>query len=428
MWLAGASGILSIIVKHSPTRAGHQALTLGLASLGFVSLGLPEGLLGVAWPSIRATFDLPLDALGLLLATFASGYFVSSAFSGRVIARLGVGLALAASCAVTGVSLLGYALAPAWPPMVALGVALGLGAGTIDAGLNTYAAVAHGPRVLNWMHAAFGVGAAVGPLVMTALLSSGLPWSSGYVIVAAAQMSLAVGYGLTRQRYINPPPSLARGQEPSASGQHSARAMLARPLIWLSLLLFFVYVGIEAAAGQWSFSLFTLARGTPAQIAGVLVSAYWACLTLGRLAFGVLITRISSDTVLRACMLVTVLAAGVIWLNVPLVSWLAVGLLGLVLAPVFPVLIADTPRRLGAARAADAIGLQVAAAVAGGAAIPAGMGVLAARLGLEVIGPCLVGAALVQLVLHEALIRRACEPPQSARSRSNEAASFPPGA
>jgi fucose permease len=204
--------------------------------------------------------------------------------------------------------------------------------------------------------------------------------------------------------------------------------MLGQPLIWLSLLLFFVYVGIEAAAGQWSFSLFTLARGTPPQIAGVLVSAYWACLTLGRLAFGALITRLSNDMVLRACMLVTVLAAGVIWLNVPLVSWLALGLLGLVLAPVFPVLIADTPRRLGAARAADAIGLQVAAAVAGGAAIPAGVGVLAARLGLEVIGPCLVGAALVQLVLHEALIRRACEPPRSARSRSNEAASFPPGA
>lgn len=424
--MAGATGIVSIIVAHSPTHDRGTALTLGLASLGFVSLGLPEGLLGVAWPSIRATFDLPLDALGLLLTTFASGYFLSSAVSGRVIFRLGVGLALAGSCAVTGVSLLGYALAPAWPAMVGLGFVLGLGAGTIDAGLNTYAAVAHGPRVLNWMHAAFGLGAAAGPLVMTALLSSGFSWSTGYVLVAVAQLALAAGYGATRRRYIAPVHPTA--QASTRSSGSSARAMLARPLIWLSMVLFFVYVGIEAAAGQWSFSLFTLGRGTPAQIAGVLVSAYWAGLTVGRVVFGVLVTRVSNDGLLRGCMLVTVLAAGLIWANVPVASWLALPLLGLVLAPVFPILIADTPWRLGAGQTANAIGLQVAAAVAGGAALPAGLGVLAARLSLEVIGPCLVGAALVQLVLHEALIRRAFEPPQSARSQSSEAASFPPGA
>src|ERR671933_2792714 len=126
-----------------------QRIALVMASLGFVSLGLPEGLLGVAWPSIRASFDLPLDALGLLLATFATGYFVSSAASGAALGRLGVGTALAASCAMTGCALIGYAFAPAWSTMVALGGVLGLGAGTIDGGLNTYAAVAHGARVLN---------------------------------------------------------------------------------------------------------------------------------------------------------------------------------------------------------------------------------------------------------------------------------------
>src|SRR5947207_10347579 len=101
-----------------------------MASLGFVSLGLPEGLLGVAWPSIRASFDLPLDALGFLLATFATGYFVSSAVSGRVLSRFGIGEALAASCAITGTSLVGYSVAPSWPAMVVLGGVLGLGAGT----------------------------------------------------------------------------------------------------------------------------------------------------------------------------------------------------------------------------------------------------------------------------------------------------------
>src|SRR5262249_2786234 len=116
----------------------RPTLTLALASLGFVSLGLPEGMLGVAWPSIRATFDLPLEALGVLIATFAAGYFISSAVSGRVIGRLGIGTLLALSCGLTGTCLIGYAVAPSWSAMVALAAFLGVGAGAIDGGLNTY--------------------------------------------------------------------------------------------------------------------------------------------------------------------------------------------------------------------------------------------------------------------------------------------------
>jgi fucose permease len=187
-------------------------------------------------------------------------------------------------------------------------------------------------------------------------------------------------------------------------------------------------VGLEVAASQWSFSLFTLARGAPTTVAGILVSAYWASLTLGRVLFGVIVTRVSTTTLLRVCMLAATVAGGLIWLDVPVLSWLALALLGLALAPIFPVLIADTPGRLGMAQAANAVGLQVAAAMLGGAALPATVGVLAARLGLEVVGPCLVGLAVGQLLLHEALVRRASEQQRSARSRSSAGASFPPGA
>jgi fucose permease len=410
--------------------ARGNAVTLGLASLGFVSLGLPEGMLGVAWPSIRASFGLPLDALGLLLGPFATGYFVSSAASGRVLTQLGVGQALAISCAVTGLSLLGYALSPAWLSMVALAGVLGLGAGTIDSGVNTYAAVAHGARVLNWMHAAFGLGAAVGPLIMTAIIGSGLAWNLGYAAVALAQLGLAAGYWLTRDRYARPH-RLVSPSEPAHAWtppHTSPRALLRRPVALLSMALFFVYVGLEAASGQWSFSLFTLSRGTPVGIAGVLVSAYWASLTLGRVLFGVVVGHVSGERLLRACMLVAVLAAGLIWFDVPPVSWLALAVLGLVYAPVFPVLIAETPARLGPAQTANAIGLQVAAAVAGGAALPGVIGVLAARTSLEIVGPCLLVAGLVQLGVYETLVRRAYAQPRSARSRSTEAASVPPDA
>jgi fucose permease len=399
---------VAVTLDCARPRTGER-LTLILASLGFVSLGLPEGMLGVAWPSIRATFDLPLDALGLLIATFAVGYFASSAISGRVIGHFGVGTVLALSCGLTATSLLGYATSASWSSMVALAGVLGIGAGAIDGGLNTYAATAYGPRTLNWMHAAFGLGAAAGPLIMTAILGGGLAWNFGYAVVALAQLGLGAGYWLTRERYRSAETS--GEQDVHALSRRGTRGslgkLLRQPLLWLSLGLFFVYVGMEAGTGQWSFSLFTLARDMPAAFAGALVSAYWAGLTLGRLLFGALAPRIGSARLLRGCTLGCILAAALLWSNVPGLSWLAVPLLGLAFAPIFPVLIAETPARLGAAHAANAIGLQVAAAVAGGAVLPGLLGVLSARLSLEVLGPALVLAGLVQLGLHEALVRRA---------------------
>src|SRR5919204_2389293 len=147
-----------------------------LAGLAFISLGLPDGLLGVAWPSIRAYFYLPLDALGALLVMFTTSYLLSSFSSGRLLAHINVGSLLALSCLATAASLIGYALAPQWPIMVALGVLSGLGAGAIDAGLNTFAATHFSARAVNWLHAFYGVGATLGPVIMTAVLSAGCPW------------------------------------------------------------------------------------------------------------------------------------------------------------------------------------------------------------------------------------------------------------
>jgi fucose permease len=272
------------------------------------------------------------------------------------------------------------------------------------------------------MHAAFGLGAAIGPLLMTAVLSAGLAWSVGYAGVALAQLGLATAYALVRKAF---------GVAPQARQAEAASALgsvLRMPLAWLLIGVFFVYVGLEVIAGQWSYSLFTQSRGLPPALAGVLVSAYWASLTGGRVLFGALVNPLNVDTLLRGCMLALVVAAALLWLNLPLLSPLALAVTGLAAAPIFPSLIAQTPARLGAAHTANAVGLQVAAAVLGGALLPGGVGALAARLGLEVVGPCLLGAACVLLVLHEALLRRAFEPPRSARSRTDAAASSRPGA
>ena len=131
---------------------------IALAFVAFIALGMPDGVLGVAWPSIRADFAIPLDLMGVLLLAAVSGYLVSSFSSGHLIARLGVGFVLAASCALTGIGLIGYTLVPAWWMMVLLGSVAGLGAGAIDAGLNTYAATHFSERVMQWLHASYGIG------------------------------------------------------------------------------------------------------------------------------------------------------------------------------------------------------------------------------------------------------------------------------
>lgn len=369
-----------------------------LAYLGFVSLGLPDGLLGIAWPSIRATFGLPLDALGTLLVMFTAGYLASSFTSGWLLGRIGAGTLLALSCAATALSLIGYALAPAWWVMVALGMVAGLGAGAIDAGLNTFAAIRFSARTVNWLHACYGVGAATGPVIMTSVLATSGRWQHGYAIVGGAQVLLALCFGLTRRWW----PTASGATRPLPA--RSSLDTLSRPVVWMSMTVFFVYTGIEAAAGIWVFSLFTEARGLPMHTAGMWVSVYWASLTAGRLLSGVAVGVLSVERLLRACMLGIILGAGLVWLNATsLSSCLGLALMGLASAPIFPSLISTTPARLGAAHTAHGVGFQIAAAVLGQSLLPATVGVVARSFGLESIGAVLFTAALALLAAHEAL-------------------------
>ena len=382
-------------------RAG---LLVGLSYIAFISLGLPDGLIGVGWPSIRATFGLPIDALGALLITFTSGYLLSSTWSGWALARFGVGMLLVLSCLSTSLSLIGYGLAPGWWAMVALGFFSGLGAGAIDAGLNTYAANHFDARIMNWLHAFFGVGAASGPLVMTAVLGSGQSWRLGFLLVGVVQMGLALCFWLTRARWDGNGAQASISEEQRAA---PASATLRLPAVWLSIALFVVYTGTEMAVGQWSFSLLTESRGVATVTAGVVVSAYWWSLTIGRVVFGGLAgSTIPLATLLRGCFMAVILGAVCVWLNAaPWLNFGGIALMGFALAPIFPSLISTTPARLGPLHTANAVGFQIAAASLGGAALPALVGVLARNFGLEVLGPFLFVAALLVFGLFEMLER-----------------------
>ena len=395
-------------------RQGQRGfLLIGLAYLSFVSLGFPDGLLGIAWPSVRASFHLPLDALGALLVMFTTGYLLSSFSSGWLLKRLNVGVLLALSCLATALSLLGYALAPWWWVMVALGALSGLGAGAIDAGLNIFAATHFSPRLVNWLHACYGIGASSGPVLMSSVLNMPRPWQWGYGIVGLGQLLLAACFVLTHRRWpaARPTPVAAAGHLPSSWGT------LRLPVVWLSIAVFFVYTGLEAAAGTWAYSLFTEARGVSTMTAGMWVSVYWGALTVGRLLAGVVVHVVSVQRLLRLCLFLLALGATLLWLNLTsTLSFLGLALMGLSCAPMFPSLIATTPQRLGAAHTANGVGLQIAAAVLGQSLLPSLLGVLARHQSLEVVGPALLAGALGLLGLYEVLTAIGSRPVQESQA------------
>ena len=386
------------------TRRDKSGLILiTLAYLSFISLGLPDGLNGVAWPSIRAYFNLPVDALGALLVMFTIGYLVSSFSSGRLLGLMSVGSLLGLSCLATAVSLIGYALAPAWWIMLALGTLAGLGAGAVDAGLNTFAATEFSSRMVNWLHACYGIGAASGPVIMTSVLAAH-PWQRGYAIVGGWQLLLALCFGLTRKFWPAAPAGPPEHCASNATGRVSSFRTLKLPVVWLGVAVFFVYTGIEAAAGTWAYSLFTEARAVQMMTAGMWVSIYWGGLTVGRLLSGIVVGLVPAPTLLRCCMSGIALGAALIWLNVSnSLSFVGLGLMGLASAPVFPSLIAATPMRLGPAHTSNGVGFQIAAAALGQSLLPALVGLLAGRFGLEIVAPTLFTAGVLLLALFQAL-------------------------
>jgi len=385
-----------------------------LAYFAFISLGLPDGLLGVGWPSIATEFRVGTDAVGLLLFAGTAGYLVSSVAAGFSIARLGVGRLLAGSTALASLALAGYAVSPAFAFLVPCALIAGFGGGAIDAGLNAYAAGAFGPKHMNWLHAFFGLGVAIGPLIMTGVLSGGLSWHWGYGIVASGQALLAVAFAVTARSWAQhgaQRPAAAPGAEARpAAGEAPAKTRiavtLAIPAVWLSAAAFAVYVALEISAGLWAFLFLTDGRGISAAVAGICVSAYWASLFVGRVVQGFIVERVGTTRILVGSLLG--LLTGSALVAVPGPGWLAVAglmVIGFAAAPVFPLLTLTTKDRVGAAHADRAIGLQIGASGLGGALIPAGVGVLIDRVGEQALGPSLVVLSLLLLGLYAATRR-----------------------
>ena len=363
-----------------------------LAYIAFISLGMPDGLLGVAWPSIRSSFAIPLDAIGMLLVAVVAGYMTSSFLSGPLITRLGVGRVLAASCALTGLGLIGYTLVPQWWMMVLLGVVAGLGAGAIDAGLNTYVASHFGEGLMQWLHASYGIGVTLGPIIMTIALTSLNSWHVGYRVVGSFQLALAACFVLTLAMWDHNHVSVeSEGQKKLTDYKTPMGETLRQPRVWLSALLFFLYVGGEVSLGTWTYSLLIESRGIDPAVAGLWAGSYWATFTVGRVVAGLYAKRAGVNLLILGGLAGALLGAALLfWNPSEVANLLAVAFIGFSIAPIFPAMMSGTSSRVGAHFAANTIGLQMAATGLGTAVIPSLLGILARQASLEVIPICLV--------------------------------------
>lgn len=363
-----------------------------LAYLSFVGLGLPDPLPGTLWPEIAPAYGLPNAALGLVLAAVSAGTILAGLLAGRLTARLGLGGLLAASLGATALAAMGQALAPPWGLFVALGVLAGLGGGAVDAGLNLFAAARFAPRHLNWMHGCWGIGATLGPALATLLLAAGAGWQAGYAAVAALLLALGLAVLLTRRRWDAAAPAAEAG------APVTALSALRHRLVRLQMAVFFVYTGLEASAGQWAATILVARGAGPAEAAGA-AALFWAGLAGARIALGFVVDRVGPDRLLRLAVPVAVAAAAL--LQAGLADFAALALLAAMLAPVYPTLMARTPARLGGALAVHAIGFQVAAAMAGVALLPGALGLAADLAGPAAVpaGILLLAVALAALVL-----------------------------
>ncbi|RPA70491.1 MFS transporter [Cyclobacteriaceae bacterium YHN15] len=351
-----------------------------ISFIAFISLGLPDGLLGIAWPFISDRLNIPLDNLGVLLMFFVAGYLSSSLTNSKIMSVITLGWLLALSCFLTGTSLFAFTVSNQWVFLILSAYFLGAGGGAIDTSLNIFASANFSPSVVNWMHAFYGIGATSGPLILTWFFTMGLTWKSGYILVGSIQISLGILFLLTSKMWA------IKGEVKEIQQKVSYRLTLKNPMVWLSILIFFIYTGLEVSVGQWLFTVLTKSRYVTVESGGLWVSTFWGSLTAGRVLFGFILKKASTVKVLYLAVIGIILGSFTFIIDFSdIISFMGIVLIGFSCAPVFPSMIALVPDLFGEKSAANIIGFQISAAMAGGAILPAASGFLTDFYGWEVI-------------------------------------------
>jgi fucose permease len=386
--------------------AQRRVDVLSLAT--FVALGLPDGMLGTAWPAMRASLHAPVGYLGLILLAATAGSVLITAFIGRILRRTGVPNLLAVGLTCAAVAAAGFALALAIGLVIGIAVLFGLSAGTLDGGLNTAVGLSGRGRLLNLLHGFYGIGTAIGPLVVTIAIVAG-SWQPAYVFLVVVDAVLAAAWALHHRaasQHAEAPGPAPAG--PAGDAALAVQPAVLRGAVVTGIAVFFVYTGLEVAAGQWETSFGRGHLHMSAAQAGLATFGYWAALTAVRIGLALPRRPPRSQAVVRWGSGIGLLATVLIWWQ-PGVIATVIGfvVLGGALAGIFPALIALTPARLGHDRAQHVIAWQVGAAAAGAAGISALVGLAIGAIGLAVLGPALVILAVILIGTEVVLSRLA---------------------
>jgi len=409
----------AVTEQRRPARAGAGAASRRsdvLALGSFVVLGLPDGILGTAWPSMRATFGAPVGDLGLILLLATAGSVLVTAFVGTLIQRLGVPVLLSVAGLCSAVGFTGYALAPGLGLVLGASVLSGAAAGMMDAGLNTAIALTGRLRLLSLLHGAYGVGTAIGPLVVTAAILTG-SWRPAYLTLTVLDLIIAGSWLRQRRRDgpVSRPAERAQAIEPRPGPEWTRRRY--GTVVATGMAVFFLYTGLEVGAGQWEASFCRGHLNLSTAATGLATFGYWGALTAVRISLALVPRPVAPRTVVRSGSALAVIATAVIWWEPGATATvIAFAVLGGALAGVFPALVTLTPGRIGERRAQHVIAWQVGAAAAGGAGVSALLGLLIGTTSLAVLGPSLTVLAVLVVASELILARLAPVPaPRPAR-------------
>lgn len=369
---------------------------LAVIYISFISLGLPDSMLGSAWPAMSGALSAPLWGAGFVQMLISFCTIISSVNSTRLIRRFGTGRLTMFSVAMTAAALFCFSFARHYAWLLLMAVPLGLGAGAVDAALNNYVALHCQARHMSWLHCFWGVGTIVGPMVLSGCLSMGMGWPAGYRTVGAMQALvcalLYVTLGLWKR-------GGEQGEE-EESRALSIRQVLALPGAVPGMTTFLCYCAVESTLGLWGATYMSVVRGVDEATAASCGAMFYMGITVGRAVSGFLAIRLLPRRLVRIGQ--ALLTAGCVLLMIPAGSALSItGLLlcGLGCAPIYPNIIQDTPVNYGAANSQAAIGVQMAFAYVGSTFMPTVFGALAGGLGYEVMPVFALVFALVMAAL-----------------------------
>ena len=379
-------------------------LLLIIIYLSFISLGLPDSVLGTAIPSFQGEWGIPLSAGGIISLLIIAGSTASTFSNAFIVKRIGTGKLTFFSCLLTGSALLGFSLAPSffWLPFLA--VPLGIGGGAVDASLNSYVAHNFKARHMNWLHSFWGIGATLGPVIMARALAMTGNWRMGYRSIAFIQLILANVLLISLPLWKKHAPVGSKDEENESGRTKTAVFKLKGIIPALGTML--LYCSVEGGAGLWGSSFLAKSRGLPVDAAAGWLAMYYGGITGGRFLAGFITEKLSNNQMIRYGILLSLF--GILLLFLPMPPALlgsAFILIGIGFAPVFPAMIHETPARFGKQLSHKVIGFQMGFAYIGSAAFPPLMGILFQTAGTGVFPAALFLLTAAMLAVSEILRR-----------------------